>query len=98
MADSSVTILIVGDILVQCPEPESFFSSVTGHLRAKDILFGNLEGLVTDVGEPTVAKQSGKQRSEERMLVAYTSSGFDVVSLANNHGVDYGWDGLERCI
>ena len=98
MADSYVTVLIVGDVYVQCPEPEAIFSSVAGYLREKDILFGNLEGLVTDVGKPTEAKRSTKQRSDENMLTAYTSSGFDVVSLANNHGVDYGWEGLERCI
>ena len=98
MADSSVAVLIVGDVYVQCPEPESIFSSVASHLSEKDILFGNLEGLVTDVGEPTAAKQSTKQRSDESMLVAYTSSGFDVFSVANNHGGDYGWEGLQRCI
>jgi poly-gamma-glutamate synthesis protein (capsule biosynthesis protein) len=98
MGDSTVTVLIVGDVYVQCPEPESIFSSVASHLREKDILFGNLEGLVTGVGEPTAAKQSTKQRSDESMLAAYTSSGFDVMSLANNHGVDYGWQGLQRCI
>jgi poly-gamma-glutamate synthesis protein (capsule biosynthesis protein) len=98
MDDAGVTILIVGDVYVQCSQPESIFSSVATHLRQKDILFGNLEGLVTDIGEPTAAKQSTKQRSEESMLRAYTSSGFDVVSLANNHGVDYGWEGLKRCI
>jgi len=98
MADSCVTVLIVGDVFVQCSEPETIFSSVAAHLREKDILFGNLEGLVTNIGKPTEAKRSTKQRSDENMLVAYTSSGFDVVSLSNNHGVDYGWEGLERCI
>src|SRR3990172_5804822 len=98
MADSYVTVLLVGDVYVQCPKPESMFSPVADHFRVKDILFGNMEGLITNVGKPTEGKQSTKQRCDENMLSAYTSLGFDVVSLANNHGVDYGWEGLERCI
>jgi poly-gamma-glutamate capsule biosynthesis protein CapA/YwtB (metallophosphatase superfamily) len=98
VVDAGLTVLIVGDVYVQCPEPDSIFSDVVPYLRNKDILFGNLEGLVTNVGDPTAAKQSTKQRSDEKMMTAYISSGFDAMSLANNHGVDYGWDGLKRCI
>lgn len=98
MAPRVVSILIVGDMMVQRPAPESMFALAAPVLREADILFGNLEFALSDVGEPLPGLIMGARKSDERMVAAYTSAGFDVVALANNHIMDFGPAALIRTI
>lgn len=57
-----------------------------------DIGFANLEGALTDRGEPW--PKGYNFRTPPRFTAGLATAGFDVVSLANNHTLDYGEIGL----
>ena len=57
-------------------------------LRSADILFGNLEGPLSDQGKEIGNLYSFRMSPEA--LPALTSAGFDVLSVANNHAGDWG--------
>lgn len=66
-----------------------------------DVAFGNLEGVLADEGEPR--KDSGKSGYYSfRMPTAYASllkdMGFNVLSIANNHSLDFGREGLQSTV
>lgn len=101
-----VTIAGVGDIMLGTDFPENhlpdndgvgFLRDVTPVLRSADIAFGNLEGVLTDGGEPE--KQCSNLtacylfRSPTRYAAHLEQAGFAVVSLANNHALDFGEKG-----
>ena len=74
-------------------EPE--FLKMIEIIRAADVAFTNLEMLFHDY-EPYPGAESGGtyMRAAPSLLKEITWAGFDMVSLANNHTVDYGIEGL----
>ena len=66
---------------------------VSGMLRGADITFGNLEGPISDKGEQKGSIYSF--RMNPAVVKTLYDSGFDVLSLANNHMGDYGHEALE---
>lgn len=100
MADSVIRIAAVGDIMldrtlgsviadggIQFP-----FKLVAEPLQTADITVGNLETALGDIGEP--AEKSYTFQSPPAAAEALAWGGFDVVSLANNHAMDYGPEAL----
>ena len=75
----------------------SFLAHVTPALKAADITFGNLEGVLIDGGEPGKKCSNPNAcylfRSPPRYAEHYRKAGFDVLSLANNHARDFGEEG-----
>lgn len=76
---------------------ERLFEKVP-ELKEADITFGNLEGPVSDKGENVGSIYSF--RMDPQTVPALRSSGFDIVSVANNHAGDWSFtafvDTLER--
>jgi poly-gamma-glutamate capsule biosynthesis protein CapA/YwtB (metallophosphatase superfamily) len=72
------------------------FLGVADFLRAADITVGNLESALGDRGEP-VAK-SYPFRAPPAAAQSLALAGFDVLSLANNHALDYGPEALAQGI
>lgn len=64
-----------------------FFQKVT-KLRESDILFGNLEGPVSDKGRDGGSLYSFRMQPE--VLDSLKKAGFNVLSIANNHMGDWG--------
>jgi hypothetical protein len=91
MKKQSITLLGVGDILVDREEPESIFKHVAEVLRSGDITFGNCEQMYSDKGIPSPIHIS---RNDPKNLSALLYAGLDVVSLANNHTMDWGPEAL----
>ncbi len=58
-------------------------------LRSRDILVGNLEGPVSLRGKPNPVKRY-QFRHDPSLLAAIVDAGFDHVTFANNHTLDYG--------
>lgn len=99
-----VTIAAVGDIrLGQVRDP---FGEVGDLLRSSDVTFGNLEcALTTSVvhtpGKTDAQVQQQKQfvfRAHPRWSNALALGGFDVLSMANNHAMDYQAEGLRDSV
>jgi capsule synthesis protein PGA_cap len=72
--------------------PALVMSSIAPVLRRADLAVVNLETAVTTGGNP-VAKEF-TFRAPASAFVALRAGGVDVVSMANNHGMDFGEAGL----
>src|SRR4249919_719554 len=87
-----VSIYAVGDVAVTRENPASAFTPTIALLNEPDILFGQLEATLSQKG--TAKAEGGPQRPDPRVAAALESAGFDVMSFASNHTMDYGADGL----
>lgn len=68
------------------------FQEIMGTTSAADLAFINFEGAMSNLG-----KDGGKPYSfnfDVRAINGITAAGIDVVSLANNHMLDWGYDAL----
>jgi poly-gamma-glutamate synthesis protein (capsule biosynthesis protein) len=73
-------------------DPHATLAPLAGLLGDADMAVVNLETAVTDRGTP--APKAYTFRAPELGLTALRSAGVDVVSIANNHGMDFGHQGL----
>jgi len=96
-----VVLAFVGDILladnlgklIESRGPDYPWAQVATILREADFVVGNLECAVATTGTP----QAGKQftfRAKPEALTGLVNAGVDLVSLANNHTLDYGAEAL----
>lgn len=83
----------VGDMLVNRADPIEAFSKVRDLLKVPQILFGNLEGAYTDNPLP-VPNAPEVQSAPAHNLNVYADVGFNVLSLANNHILDAGYEAM----
>ena len=95
-----VNLEAVGDIMlartvseqVQALGPEIVFAGVQSVFDSADVLIGNLECALTAMGEQQPKTYAFAAPPEAAQSLAL--AGFDVLSLANNHAMDYGIEGL----
>lgn len=84
---------LVGDVLIDRQVPNEVFADVQDILAAPDVLFANLEGVYTD--NPHVAPSASLVIGPSaKNLEAFSSAGFNVMSLANNHVLDVGYQAM----
>jgi len=99
-----ITLMLVGDIMldrgveymIEKYDDGDFkfpFLKIADELKNADILFGNLEGPISDKGTKVGSIYSF--RAEPEAIEGLNFAGFDVISLANNHAFDYGRLALE---
>jgi gamma-polyglutamate biosynthesis protein CapA len=78
------------------------FEDTAAELKKCAVIFGNLESpLVHESKEAGLVKKGKKQVylfSEEKAADGIKDAGFNILSLANNHALDYGQDGLNQTI
>lgn len=102
--DKTVTIILTGDImlnrgveyLVKKQGEGDFrfpFFKIADVFKKADVLFGNLEGPISDKGVKVGSIYSF--RAEPEAIEGLIFAGFDIMSLANNHAFDYGREALE---
>jgi len=95
--EPTVTLAFVGDILLNLTVgdliardgPTAPWEGVRNVLSRADFAIGNLECAVGTTGEPTPDKE-WVFRADPQALEGLKWAGIDVVSLANNHALDYG--------
>jgi len=100
ISSRQVTLEAVGDIMlartvgdqVQAHGPQIVFAGVQSVFDSADVLVGNLECAITDSGERQQKTYTFAAHPETALALAL--AGFDVLSLANNHAMDYGSQGL----
>ena len=102
----AISIAAVGDIMMgstypkpQLPNDEGrwLFKEAEEILKKADITFGNLEGVLCDGG--TCKKDTNKKhyyafRTPTSFGINLKNAGFDILNLANNHILDFGYYGL----
>ena len=93
---SNLNIAAVGDISFEGRWSDTpgahVFESVSHLLKACDLAVGNLEGPLFDGNNPVTVKTT--LRGSTRWADVLSQTGFKVVSLANNHIMDHGKEGL----
>ncbi len=104
---SGITVAAVGDIMMGTDYPSAklprrdgrlLFEEAKGVLRKADVVFGNLEGPLTDETFPAKKAKEEKDayffRTPPKYVENLVNAGFNVVSLANNHAGDFGKKGV----
>lgn len=102
----TIRLAMTGDIMMGTTYPDTalpakggrmLFNDVKATLRAADLAFGNLEGTLCDSGvsRKTVSKISYAFRTPTSMSHLLKDAGYDFLSLANNHSLDFGWVGMK---
>jgi len=93
----TITLLFVGDIMLdrgvewharQHQDWNWPFLKVADFLNKADLVFGNLESVISDRGEQEGSIYSF--RAEPKSVKGLSFAGIDIVSVANNHSMDYG--------
>lgn len=91
-----VSLAAVGDIMLDRTlgtailngRPEYPFANVAPILQNADLAIGNLECALGDIGQP--ADKSYTFQAPPAAAQSLALAGFDLVSLANNHALDFG--------
>jgi Bacterial capsule synthesis protein PGA_cap len=82
-----------GSLLSRLANPATALTSIAPTLSAADVAVVNLETAITERGTPSA--KTYNFRAPASALTALAAAGIDTASLANNHGLDYGPEGLE---
>src|SRR5918992_2803434 len=98
MPMNSLTIAAVGDVMIDREHPETSFSLVKDVIQRADISFCQLETAYSDKGSQGSSGPRGAMRHDLRNYAAIPFGGFNVVSMASNHALDWGSDALIDCI
>ncbi len=91
MKKERITLIAVGDIHIDRDEPGTIFKHVADVLRSGDIAFANSEGMYCIKGSPNPFCAGPH---DPKLISGLVYAGLDVISLANNHTLDWGDEGL----
>jgi poly-gamma-glutamate capsule biosynthesis protein CapA/YwtB (metallophosphatase superfamily) len=86
-------LLAVGDVAPCRSQPASMFAGVSSLLHTGDLVFGQLESTLSTRGSPLPQARLA-MRSHPDSAQAIRDAGFDVMSVAGNHCMDWGADAL----
>ncbi len=105
---NSITIVAVGDIMLGGTAQEVLmkegydypFKHVAPLLDNAEVVLGNLEGPLTSIcnSEMALDKEYVFRSPAEKVAPALKKAGFNLLSLANNHILDYGVSGMNDTI
>lgn len=91
MCAGTVSFIGVGDVHVERPDGENVFRHVQKYFDEADLLFANSEQMY---GSGHTAARAHATYSHRRGAEIAARVGFDVISFANNHALDWGPAGL----
>ena len=91
MSKDAIIFIGVGDIIIDREKPETIFRYVEDVLRSADITYANCDQAYADKGTPNPAQAS---YSTSKNIPALLHTGIDAISLANNHSLDWGVEGI----
>lgn len=102
VAGNEYSIAFSGDLMLNAIKPDAkALAGVRGALTAPDVAFANLEIPLTTARTATTRKTAAELKARKQFVLKadpkhaefIKAAGIDVVSLANNHGMDYGAPG-----
>jgi poly-gamma-glutamate capsule biosynthesis protein CapA/YwtB (metallophosphatase superfamily) len=98
MNDSAtLKLMLVGDLILDEPEPDSFFELTRSTLQKADVLIGHVEVPHTRRGHENTSDVPAPP-SDPDNLAALSRAGFQVATLAGNHMFDAGPNGVEDTV
>ena len=86
-------ICAVGDVAPRRTDPASIFAATAALLRGADLCFGQMECPVSDRGSPSPHARLAMRTGPE-VAPVLREAGFDVMSIAGNHVLDFGAEAL----
>lgn len=102
---NEIVLCAVGDILLDRGVRKEIkgdydypYKKVKNILNEADITIGNLESPITDGGTPVLKRPIIIFKADPENSQAIKEAGFDILSLANNHTMDYGTQGMINTI
>jgi poly-gamma-glutamate capsule biosynthesis protein CapA/YwtB (metallophosphatase superfamily) len=95
--DSTINLLLTGDLILDEPNPDSFFDLVRPTLQKADLVVGHVEVPHTRRGTESSHDVPAPPANPEH-LHALGRAGFHVATLAGNHIFDSGPNGVEDTI
>lgn len=94
-----ITLAFAGDVNYESPSRDALLADPASRLRpvepilaGADLAIVNLETAITERGAPV--NKEFTFRAPPSVLDGLAANGVDVVSMANNHGLDFGSEGL----
>ncbi|MDI7275930.1 MAG: CapA family protein [Anaerolineae bacterium] len=87
-------LIAVGDVALDSPREGNPLRGLAGILGSGAVVFGNLETVLSDREDATPAEKHYLFRAPASSAAFLAEAGISVVSLANNHILDYGADCL----
>ncbi len=99
------TLVLGGDAMLNAITPsDAIWKGIAPVVRAADLAVMNLEIPLTDSRQPTPFKSKEEIRKRDQFILKASPghapflarAGWDLVSLANNHAMDYGSGGLRQ--
>jgi poly-gamma-glutamate capsule biosynthesis protein CapA/YwtB (metallophosphatase superfamily) len=106
-AADSLRILLVGDCMLgrgvdqalRQHKPDFPWGDTLPIFHEADLRLCNLECVISDLGEPwSEYEKAFHFRSSARNVAALRAAGINLVSLANNHVLDYGYEALREML
>lgn len=94
---NDLSLLMVGDLVLDEPDPDRFFDDARAVLRGADLVVGHVETPYTLRGK----EQSGDvpaEAADPAKLASLARAGFHAASLAGNHVYDQGEEGVADTI
>lgn len=91
---NTVSLLACGDVGPIHEPMERYSELVKPVLRQADLRFAQVERVYSTRGEFQLHSNGAHSRVPPHMISIFTDCGFDVVSLASNHAMDWGSDAL----
>lgn len=86
-------ICAVGDVAPRRADPASIFADTRTALQSADLCFGQMECPLSDRGSPSPQARLA-MRTSPSVAPVLREAGFDVMSIAGNHVLDFGRDAL----
>src|SRR5512136_1339902 len=98
MADAAtLKLMLVGDLILDEPDPDSYFEPARSFLQQADVLVGHVEVPHTRRGRENTSDVPAPPSDPEN-LEALKRAGFHIATLAGNHIFDAGPDGIEDTV
>ncbi len=91
------SLMMVGDLVLDEPDPDSFFEPARAVLQAADVLIGHVETPYTFRGRE-IQSDVPAEAADPAKIAALGRAGFHVGTLAGNHVFDRGAEGIEDTV
>lgn len=90
-------LIFSGDSAPKRPDMDSIFANTSDCLHNADLVFGQLEAVVSEVGTPACHSRL-PLRTYHSAGKCLRKAGFDIMSFASNHALDWGLEGYYKTL
>ena len=92
-----LSLILTGDLVLDEPDPDSFFDAPRAMLAEADVVVGHVETPYTARGRE-IQSDVPAEPGDPAKLTALARAGFHIGTLAGNHVFDRGLEGVEDTI